>query len=108
MRQPLVIDIHAHYYPESYMQMLVQYGYPYGTVYSNAAPADAEAPGATSYKRPDSAFTDLSKRIAAMDQQGVTVQALSVPSPWIFWKDGELAAALARAYNDAASAAHVA
>lgn len=26
MRQPLVIDIHAHYYPESYMQMLVQYG----------------------------------------------------------------------------------
>lgn len=108
MRQPPVIDIHAHYYPESYMQVLADYGYPYGTVYSNAAPADAAAPGAASYKRPDSAFTDLGKRIAAMDQQGVTMQALSVPSPWVFWKDGELAAALARAYNDAASAAHVA
>ena len=108
MRQALVIDIHAHYYPESYMQVLADYGYPYGTVYSNAAPADAEEPGATSYKRPDSAFTDLGKRIAAMDEQGVTVQALSVPSPWIFWKDSELAAALACAYNDAASAAHLA
>ena len=101
------IDIHAHYYPESYMQVLAQYGYPYGTVYSNAAPADAAAPGAASYKRPDSAFTDLGKRIATMDQQRVTMQALSVPSPWVFWKDSELAAALARAYNDAASAAHV-
>ena len=108
MSKPPVIDIHAHYYPESYMQALSQYGYPYGTVYSNAAPADAAAPGATSYKRPDSAFTDLGKRIAAMDQQGVTMQALSVPSPWVFWKDSELATVLARAYNDAASAAHVA
>ena len=108
MSKPPIIDIHAHYYPESYMQVLAQYGYPYGTVYSNAAPADAQTPGATSYQRPDSAFTDLDKRIAAMDQQGVTMQALSVPSPWVFWKDSELAAELARTYNDAASAAHVA
>ena len=45
MRNPLVIDIHAHYYPESYMQVLARYGYPYGTVYSNAAPANAAVPG---------------------------------------------------------------
>jgi aminocarboxymuconate-semialdehyde decarboxylase len=43
-----------------------------------------------------------------MDSQGVTVQALSIPSPWIFWKDDTLAVKLAHAYNDAASAAHIA
>src|SRR5262245_21413142 len=106
MSTPLIIDIHAHYYPESYMRVLERHGYPYGTVYSDASPAEAGAAGATSYRRPDSAFTDLAQRIAAMDEQRVTMQALSVPSPWVFWKDSELAAALARAYNDAASAAH--
>src|ERR1043166_1709324 len=108
MPNPTVIDIHAHYYPESYMRVLADHGYPFGTVYSNAAPNEVDNAGATSYKRPDSAFTDLDQRIADMNRQGVGMHALSVPSPWIFWRDGKLALELARAYNDAASAAHTA
>jgi aminocarboxymuconate-semialdehyde decarboxylase len=108
MAKPPVVDIHAHFYPESYMQVLAQHGYSPGTIYSDAAPADASSKSAHTYKRPDPAFTDIAQRIAAMDSQGVTVQALSIPSPWIFWKDDTLAVKLAHAYNDAASAAHIA
>ena len=82
MAKPPVVDIHAHFYPKSYMQVLAQHGYSPGTIYSDAAPADASSKSAHTYKRPDPAFTDIAQRIAAMDSQGVTVrQALSTLHP---------------------------
>lgn len=101
------IDIHAHYFPPGYLAVLDQYGYPPETVYSSADPkGPATQPGTRTNKLRDRAFVDLDTRIAAMDQQGVSVHALSVPPPYVFARNGELMIRLARAFNDGASVAH--
>jgi aminocarboxymuconate-semialdehyde decarboxylase len=102
----VIIDIHAHYYPETYLQLLQAHGYPRDTVYSNAEPTHAGEPGARTYKVRDRAFTELDRRIAAMDAQGVDVHALSLPPPYVFARNGALLIDIARTFNDAASAAH--
>jgi aminocarboxymuconate-semialdehyde decarboxylase len=102
----VIVDIHAHYYPETYLRLLEANGYPPGTVYSNARPAHAEEPAARTYKVHDRAFTDLDRRIAAMNAQGVDVHALSLPPPYVFAGNSELLTQIACTFNDAASAAH--
>jgi len=51
-------------------------------------------------------FIDLKMRLADMDAQGVTVQALSLTGPMTYWMRGKLALELARTWNDGAVAAH--
>ena len=103
-----VIDIHAHFYPEPYLDLLVQAGYPPGTRYA-LGPADApEGPQSRRYAMHDDAFTDIATRIGRMNAQGVDVHALSLPPPDAFAHTPALLERLCRAFNDAASAAHAA
>jgi len=102
----VIVDIHAHYYPESYLALLQKHGYPAGTVYSTADAALPDETGARTYKVHDRAFTDLDLRIAAMDAQGIDVHALSLPPPYVFARNPALLAQIARTFNDTASAAH--
>jgi aminocarboxymuconate-semialdehyde decarboxylase len=103
-----VIDIHAHYFPESYLELIAKEGERYGATYRQApegwylgvrgvSPATVPLP---------TKFIDLKQRLADMDASGVTVQALSLTSPMVYWADGEFAERLCRAWNDAASEAH--
>ena len=101
-----VIDIYAHFYPQSYLDLLKSAGYPPDTVYSTADPANPNDPNARTHKLRDRAFTELELRVAAMDRQGVTVHAVSLPPPYSFARRGDLLANIARVFNDAASAAH--
>lgn len=50
---------------------------------------------------------DLKMRIADMDAQGTAVQAMSLTGPMAHWGDEEVSHKLARAWNNAASAAHL-
>ena len=40
-----------------------------------------------------------------MDQQGVTVHALSLTAPMVYWAGADLAVRLSQAFNDACAAA---
>lgn len=101
-----VVDIHAHFYPQDYLEVLVRHGYPRGTTYATAAPQAQPGPKARRYGLHDAAFTELDLRLARMDAQGVDVHALSLPPPDAFGFDPALTEALCRSFNDAASAAH--
>ena len=102
------IDIHAHYFPEGYLQLLGAEGERYGAGYRRAT----EGFYITGAGRPlgplPLKFIDLAERIAEMDAQGVAVQALSLTSPMVYWAEPDLSHRLARAFNDGASAAHLA
>ena len=50
-------------------------------------------------------YHDLDLRLRAMDAQGVTVQALSLMPPMVYWADDALGLRLARLVNDALAAA---
>jgi aminocarboxymuconate-semialdehyde decarboxylase len=95
------IDIHAHYYPQGWLDLLAQEGKAHGLDY-RAAP-DGFFIGPVHYA---AKFTDLKLRLAEMDRQGVELHALSLTAPMIYWAPPELQARLARAWNDGASAAH--
>ena len=102
------VDIHAHFYPTTYLDALVNAGYPHGTRYASA-PADAgEDPAARRYAMHEPAFTDIAERLARMNAQGVDVHALSLPPPDSFAHSPHLLIELCRTFNDAASAAHAA
>jgi aminocarboxymuconate-semialdehyde decarboxylase len=100
------IDIHAHFYPQAYLDLLADAGYPRGTTYASAGAA-AASPSSQRYAIHDSAFTNIDERLARMDTQGVDVHALSLPPPDAFAHDPALLIELCRTFNAAASAAHL-
>jgi aminocarboxymuconate-semialdehyde decarboxylase len=101
------IDIHAHYYPQGYFDVFN----------SDEAKRFESSAGITDkgffFKTPAGSngplplrFIDLKLRLADMDAQGVSVHALSLTSPMVYWADAELSHKLAKAWNDGAVAAH--
>jgi aminocarboxymuconate-semialdehyde decarboxylase len=101
------VDIHAHFFPQAYLDVLAQEGQPFNVEYRAAEEGfyiktEARFQGPLPYR-----VVDLKKRIADMDAQGTAVQAMSLTGPMAHWGDEELSHKLARAWNDAASAAHM-
>jgi aminocarboxymuconate-semialdehyde decarboxylase len=102
------VDIHSHYFPETYLNIFNEDGKRFNAEYRMTeqgffykTPNSPNTAGPLATK-----FVDLKQRIADMDQQGVEVQAVSLTAPMVYWGDAELDHKLAAAWNDAASAAH--
>ena len=100
------IDIHAHYFPQGYFDVMNAAGARFngefrtdGQTFSFKTPAGAN--GGLPMK-----FIDVKQRLAEMDAEGVAVQALSLTTPMVYWADGETNHKLATAWNDGAIAAH--
>jgi aminocarboxymuconate-semialdehyde decarboxylase len=102
------IDIHAHYFPESYLELIAKHGARCGaTITGDASGARFIQVGLLLRTGPITPpFIDLGERLKAMDAQGVTMHALSLTQPMVYWADDALALELSAAFNDAASAAH--
>jgi aminocarboxymuconate-semialdehyde decarboxylase len=101
------VDIHAHFFPQAYLDVLAEEGPRFGVEYRAAEEGfyiktDARFQGPLPYR-----VVDLKKRIADMDAQGTAVQAMSLTGPMAHWGDEEVSHKLARSWNDAASAAHL-
>jgi aminocarboxymuconate-semialdehyde decarboxylase len=101
------IDIHAHYYSRSYLELIAEEGKRFKAEYRMTPEGFFfDTPGGSGARMPLK-FIELSERFAEMDQTGVDMQVLSLSQPMVYWADGDLSHRLARAWNDAASAAHL-
>ncbi|MBR8002390.1 amidohydrolase family protein [Burkholderia vietnamiensis] len=103
---PRAIDIHAHYYPESFCTLVGGEGKRFGgaftcddTTFTFRTPAGGLGPLPMK-------FIDVDARLADMDASGVDVQALSLSVPMAYWGDRPFNAKLARTWNTAASRVH--
>jgi aminocarboxymuconate-semialdehyde decarboxylase len=102
------IDTHAHYFPQSYIDLIAQYGKRVGTTVT------VDDKGVTFIQVGlhlrtgpiTRTFIDLDERLKIMDRQGVGMHALSLTQPMVYWADDELGVQLCVAFNDAVSAAH--
>lgn len=100
------VDIHAHYFPQTYFDLFNAEGQRYNAEFRMTEQGfffktPAESSGPLPAK-----FIDLKQRLADMDAQGVSVQALSLTGPMVYWADGELSHKLATTWNNGAVAAH--
>jgi aminocarboxymuconate-semialdehyde decarboxylase len=106
-RQRIGIDIHAHYYPQSYLDVLGSDGKPFGGEYTQTPDGYLLKGGGFSGGPFPAKFTDLKLRLADMDAQGVQVHALSLTRPMPYFGSPDFALKLARAFNNAANEAHL-
>ena len=100
------IDIHAHYFPQTYFDLFNTEGQRYNAEFRMTeqgfffkTPAESNGPLPAK-------FIDLKQRLADMDAQGVAVQALSLTGPMVYWAEAEFSHKLAMTWNDGAIAAH--
>jgi aminocarboxymuconate-semialdehyde decarboxylase len=102
-----VVDVHAHYFPEAYLDLIERDG---GRAEAGIDRTDPRGPviriGSIRVGPVTAGFRDLDVRIADMNHRGVDVQALSLTHPMVYWADADLGARLARAMNDALAEAH--
>jgi len=101
------IDIHAHYYPESYCELLGSEGEKFGGKFTCDATSFTFQTPAGGLGPLPLKFINVDERLADMNASGVDVQALSLSVPMAYWADRAFNAKLARTWNAAASAIHV-
>ena len=101
------IDVHAHWYPQAWLDALSRYGPAEGVEWREV---DGKGPqfkvGYLSTGPAGPRYVDLDARIEAMDGQGVQMHALSLSQPMVYWAGRELAQRLACSFNDELARAH--
>lgn len=101
------IDTHAHYFPQSYIDLVAKHGPRVGASVVEVNGATFIQVGLNLRTGPiTSTFIDLDERLKLMDAQGVGMHALSLTQPMVYWADDDLGVQLCIAYNDAISASH--
>jgi len=107
--KPATIDVHAHYFPESFFRLIDEVGAPFGARVdrSHSAGPVIDMKGNRTFPL-EASYWDLDRRRKAMDKAGVDVHALSLTAPMVHFADGPTGSRLARAVNDAMHEAHTA
>jgi aminocarboxymuconate-semialdehyde decarboxylase len=95
------IDIHAHFVPEEYLRLIDTEGEPYGVRLRHGPNGPLIAIGHVAIGPITAHYHDPDLRLKTMDAQRVTVHALSLMPPMVYWADGVLGLRLARLVNDA-------
>src|SRR5262249_51608182 len=109
MAEPTGVDVHAHFFPDRFIRIIEESGGAFGASVDRSNPKGPVLVVGGSRTAPlDARYWDLDLRLRAMNRQGVATQALSLTAPMVYWADGDTGARLAAAWNDGASAAHVA
>src|SRR6266542_4123012 len=96
----VTIDIHAHFVPEEYLRLIEAEGEPYGVRLRPGPEGPLIAVGQVAIGPITPHYHDLNLRLKAIDARGVTVHALSLMPPMVYWADGPLGLRLAKLVND--------
>ncbi len=97
----VTIDIHAHFVPEEYLRLIEAEGESYGVRLRFGPNGPLIAVGQVAIGPITPHYHDLGLRLKAMNARGVTVHALSLMPPMVYWADGTLGLRLAKLVNNA-------
>ncbi|TAJ99844.1 amidohydrolase [bacterium] len=95
------IDIHAHFVPDLYLRLIETEGEARGVRLRPGPDGPLILVGPVPIGPISAHYHDLALQLKAMDAQGVTVHALSLMPPMVYWADGALGIRLAALVNDA-------
>lgn len=100
------IDIHAHYYSRSYLEAVAHHGPDQGAEFVDLPAGRALKVGPLFTGPIADRFVDLDLRLQDMNDNGVTLQILSLTQPMAYWADMPLADRLSVIFNDSLAAAN--
>lgn len=101
------IDIHAHWFPQTFIDAIAEKGARFGADVVRKDDGDYVIKVGRLIAAPlDPRFIDIDRRLAAMDDTGVDIQALSLTQPMVYWADRDLSQELSETFNDALIAAN--
>ena len=100
------IDIHAHWYPQEWIDLFQRDGAREGASLERGADGRYSLRAKNITNAFDERFIVVDERVRAMDQRRIDIHALSLTTPMVYWASPAFALALSQAFNDAASAAH--
>jgi aminocarboxymuconate-semialdehyde decarboxylase len=94
-QRPRVIDIHAHWYPPQWLELIEKESGENGARIERNARGNMVIviPGLSVTFQPQ--YTDIPSRLKTMDQAGVTMHAVSLTQPMVYWATPRSAEALA-------------
>lgn len=98
----MIIDTHAHLYPEAYLDLIEAQGDKYPVRIGR----NAEGHRVLIFDNREfftffPGFYDVDVRLAEMEAAGVDFQVLSIAPPMVFWADPDLGREICRVFNDA-------
>ena len=104
--RPGAVDVHAHWYPKPFLDLLGREGAAHGLEWRDtpAGPQFKIREVMTGPAGPR--FVDLDARLQVMEEQGVAVHALSLTQPMLYWAGPDLGLRLSIVYNDELARAH--
>ncbi len=96
----MIIDTHAHFYPEPYLDLVEAQGekYPVSIVRDEKGQRVLRF-GQGHFFTFLPRFYDIGVRLAEMEEAGVDMQVLSIAPPMVFWADPGLGRELCQIYN---------
>ena len=106
LAMPGAIDVHAHWYPQPFLDLLRDYGPEHGLEWKETGNGPQFKIRNLITGPAGPRFVDLDARLQAMDGQGVEVHALSLSQPMVYWAGRELGNRLCVTYNDELAKAH--
>lgn len=101
------IDIHAHWYPEQWVQLLEREGTGIGAKIAH------NDKGCVTFAVPQykatfqHSYIDLPSRLQMMDEARVDMHVLSLTQPMVYWAPAAFGEKLAQVYNDGLAEAHL-
>ena len=101
------VDVHAHWYPKAFLDLLAERGPAHGVEWREV---EGKGPqfkiGYLTTGPAGPQFVDLDARLAAMDEQGIKVHALSLSQPMVYWAGRDLGERLSATFNEELARAH--
>jgi aminocarboxymuconate-semialdehyde decarboxylase len=104
---PGSIDIHAHYFPQRFIELIGENAAAYGIDWKMTPNGPQFLVGHVPTGPVGRRFIDLDARLEAMDEQKVEAHAMSLSQPLTYWAKPDLAQELTEVYNDALAEAHL-
>src|SRR5438128_7803950 len=96
----LKLDLHTHYYPESYFEKIRQLPSEFSFASSPSGQTIITYRGARFFGVTPP-MTDVAKRLEDMDRVGIDVEVVSLSTPNVFFTDAQHQSEIARIVNDA-------
>jgi aminocarboxymuconate-semialdehyde decarboxylase len=96
----MVVDVHSHFFPDRFLRALDREGGRHGARIESRGNERIVWSSPRQPSRIGPVFWDVPERLAALDRWGITVQALSLSPPMLYWAPAALGRELATVFNE--------